>query len=460
MSLRHWLAGTVAVLVLAFPSATLAQSVTIEQLLALIAELQEQLAELLAAENEPFTWEVTDDGPLTVEFTYTVNQAGSCNGGAYKLYFGDEEDGEGPQAINFPADHCTAYVQHSVHEYEEGGSYTAKLYSDAGVMLGIATVVVETDDDEESDSEVTDVDIELSGDDHGDAPFDAVVTARIEAEKEGACPVDFPSYSLDWGDGTTVTHAGSQAVSTSGTSNCRQTLTLAFNHTFRDPGTYRMTFKAGGLSDSDTVEVIGDEADEDASCTVSASKTHVQSGESVTLTWNSENATSVTSWTGETVEKGSSMTVTPSKTTTYWFNVSGASGDKDSCSVTVYVDAETPRPTTVPSLTFRGAPASVPAGTAGTLTWSAADASSCTITSSEGQQWSVETSDSMSVYPYRETTYTLTCANSASKLSASKSVTLKVNDRPVKRGLEASALLSIESQLEAILKSFREVFGE
>ncbi|MBP9816821.1 MAG: hypothetical protein KBD05_02230 [Candidatus Pacebacteria bacterium] len=144
-SLRNWLAGAAAVLVLAVPSYASAQSSTIAELQALIAQLLAQLAALqeeVSVESYALVGVVSEDDPLLVTFKYTMNQSESCDGGRYRLHFGD--DGLGNE-LRFDQGTCNAYTQYTEHEYDEDGTYTATLYETTNFgerILQTTTVVV------------------------------------------------------------------------------------------------------------------------------------------------------------------------------------------------------------------------------------------------------------------------------------------------------------------------------
>lgn len=145
-SLRNWLAGAVAVLVLAVPSYASAQTSTIAELEALIAQLMAQLAALQGGapevEGYALVGMVSEDDPLFVTFKYVMNQSESCDGGRYRLHYGD--DGLGDE-LRFSQGTCNAYTQYTEHEYDEAGTYTATLYETTNSgerVLQTTTVVV------------------------------------------------------------------------------------------------------------------------------------------------------------------------------------------------------------------------------------------------------------------------------------------------------------------------------
>ena len=148
------------------------------------------------------------------------------------------------------------------------------------------------------------------------------------------------------------------------------------------------------------------------SVTFSASPTSIYSGNSATLTWSSTNATSCagTGFSTGGATSGSAS-VSPSATTNYTVNCTGPGGTTPkSASVTVSAP-----PT--PSATLSASPASVGSGGAATLTWSSANAASCSGTnfSTNGA-----TAGSVTVNPLATTQYTVTCGTATN----SKTVTV------------------------------------
>lgn len=119
--------------------------------------------------------------------------------------------------------------------------------------------------------------------------------------------------------------------------------------------------------------------------TLSASTTSIKSGQSVTLSWQASNATSVTITAAagsstRNVVNGSqlsgSVKDSPTQTTTYTATATGAGGSSSPQTATVQVAANTP-----PQITqFSANPTSVNAGQTTTLTWATSNATSITIT--------------------------------------------------------------------------------
>jgi PKD repeat protein len=146
-----------------------------------------------------------------------------------------------------------------------------------------------------------------------------------------------------------------------------------------------------------------------------AERATIQLGESVTLNWSVSGATTLNvSGVGDVT--GSSVTVTPTATTTYKLTATNARGSR---TATVRVTVVVP-PATIAA--FTATPASVPLGSASTLTWDVAGATSVTINNGVG----TVTGNSVSVSPTATTTYTLVAKNAGGSAKATARVTVVV----------------------------------
>lgn len=159
---------------------------------------------------------------------------------------------------------------------------------------------------------------------------------------------------------------------------------------------------------------------------VSASPTSITSGQSSTLTWSSNNATSCSAsggWSGALGAAGS-QTVSPTTNTTYTVTCSGAGGSANqSTNVTVNA-ATTPTPTNpVPTVSVSASPASITSGQSSTLTWSSTNATSCTA-SGGTFTGTKAVSGTQSVSPTANTTYALSCTGAGGTGSQSTAVTV------------------------------------
>jgi hypothetical protein len=174
-----------------------------------------------------------------------------------------------------------------------------------------------------------------------------------------------------------------------------------------------------------------------------ASKSTIEVGETVVLTWTTTNATSVTISPGVgTVAASGSTTVTPSASTTYTITASGQSGSSVSSTATVTVN-----PRISPAINI--SQSTIQSGQSASLSWNAPGAIRVYI-SGIG---SVNTSGTMQVSPDETTTYTLT-ATYIDGTSQSTSVTVDVKQPPyLLWGL--IALLAIAVIVIAVLLALR-----
>jgi hypothetical protein len=153
--------------------------------------------------------------------------------------------------------------------------------------------------------------------------------------------------------------------------------------------------------------------------TLTASPAQVTAGSSTTLAWSSADADSCTAsggWSGARATSGSQVISNLSSTTTFTLDCTGGGGST-SRSVTVEVVPAAPLPT----VTLTASPAQVTAGSSTTLTWSSADADSCTASGG----WSGEraTSGSETVAGLSATTsFTLSCTGAGGTASSTATV--------------------------------------
>ena len=151
----------------------------------------------------------------------------------------------------------------------------------------------------------------------------------------------------------------------------------------------------------------------------SASKSSIEAGETVVLTWTTTNATSVTISPGVgTVAVSGSTTVTPAATTTYSLVANGKSGSSVSSTATVTV-----KPRVSPAINI--SQPTIQNGQSTSLYWNAPGAIRVLIT----DVGSVDTSGTTQISPDKTTTYTLT-ATYIDGTSQSTSVTVNVEQPP------------------------------
>jgi hypothetical protein len=145
-------------------------------------------------------------------------------------------------------------------------------------------------------------------------------------------------------------------------------------------------------------------------------------GNSTTLSWTSNNATSCTasgSWSGSRDSTGSvTLTPTAAGVTTYTLSCSNSAGASQSTSVSLTAGAAPTAPTVTLAAT------SITLGTSTTITWASTGTTSCTA--SGGWTGTLATSGTKTLTPTAAgaKTYSLTCASAAGVPSTASSVTL------------------------------------
>lgn len=148
----------------------------------------------------------------------------------------------------------------------------------------------------------------------------------------------------------------------------------------------------------------------------------ILAGEAVVLHWSAVGADSLTllptvgTIPADTTSTGS---LYPETTTTYTLQASNGAGET---SATVTVIVTNPEPGEKPAITsFTAEPSTITAEETATLTWSARNATSLSISPDVGEV----TGSSVQVAPAATTTYTLTATNDAGETSASVTVTVE-----------------------------------
>ena len=160
--------------------------------------------------------------------------------------------------------------------------------------------------------------------------------------------------------------------------------------------------------------------------TFTANITSIKSNESTTLSWDTDNCTSVNiSGVGSNLAASGTKTVYPTDSTTYTLTGNSSYGTKPTRSLDITV---TNNPTYNCSVTsFTAGPVSIILGGFSTLTWATSNCTSVTI-SNLGYNVPVNsTSPGQSVWPAQTTTYNLT-AYGNSGAAQTRSVTVTVTD--------------------------------
>jgi hypothetical protein len=155
-----------------------------------------------------------------------------------------------------------------------------------------------------------------------------------------------------------------------------------------------------------------------------ASPANIMVGESSTLNYQTQNATSVSIDQGVgAVGLSGSVAVTPTTSTTYTVTAKGAGNATSSCSIAVKVTAGAlPR-----IVQFSASPMSILSGQSSTLLWVVDNATSQTITS----LGTVVAAGSQPVTPTATTTYTLTATNANGSVTATATVTVTQIPNPI-----------------------------
>ena len=156
---------------------------------------------------------------------------------------------------------------------------------------------------------------------------------------------------------------------------------------------------------------------------VTASSMTIQSGQSVTLTWGTTNATSAT-MNGGTVALNGSQAYSPTATTTYTLVATNSAGSVTR-TATVTVTAPPP-PVPMPTALLNAMPATIQSGMSTTLQWASSNATTITLDGSP-----VNASGSRVVSPTATTTYTLVASNASGSVQSAATVTVTAPPPPV-----------------------------
>ncbi len=177
--------------------------------------------------------------------------------------------------------------------------------------------------------------------------------------------------------------------------------------------TYSVTCTNGSTSATAnaTITVTGSAP----TASLTANPASITAGKSSTLSWSSTNATACTGNGFSTANALSgSLAVTPAATKT--FSVTCTKGSASAtASATVTVTA------TAPTASLTASPASITAGQSSTLSWSSANATSCTGT---GFSTGGAVSGSVTVTPATTITYLVVCSNGSNSASATATVSI------------------------------------
>ncbi|HTB10449.1 MAG TPA: OmpA family protein [Bryobacteraceae bacterium] len=223
------------------------------------------------------------------------------------------------------------------------------------------------------------------------------------------------SATLAWSttNATTVTISSIGSVALNGTDPVSPTVTTTY--------TLTATNANGSVNATATVTVS---APQTALTACYASPANIMVGESATLYYTSQNATSVNIAPGVGAEGLSgTVVVSPTTSTTYTVTANGANGQTTSCSIAVAVTAGAlPR-----IVQFSASPLTILSGQSSTLLWVVDNSTSQTIST----LGTVVAAGSQSVTPSATTTYTLTATNANGSVTATATVTVNQIPNPV-----------------------------
>ena len=153
----------------------------------------------------------------------------------------------------------------------------------------------------------------------------------------------------------------------------------------------------------------------------SGSPTSINSGQSVTLTWTTTNATAFTvapAISQSALPTSGSQAISPTATTTYTATATGAGGSV-TAQVTITVTA-----TANPTIQFSASPTSITAGGSSTLTWTTTNATAVNIDNGVGA--SLPANGTATVTPSATITYTATATGAAGTTPATATATVTV----------------------------------
>ncbi len=223
-------------------------------------------------------------------------------------------------------------------------------------------------------------------------------------------------------DGDTLTYSWEQvsgpSVSISGMTSARATFTALEGQIY----IFRLTVKdPGGLQSTARVTISTRSALQVRILRFTAQPNAISVGQSSVLSWQVENADTVT-LDGVTVDpRAGTSSVAPTVTTTYRLNARNRTSEVNE-TVTVTVA----RPD-VRILRFEASPTNITAGEVSNLSWSTENAEQVTISPEVG---TVAANGSRTVSPTQTTTYTLTATRAGQSVSASVVVRLEAGQVP------------------------------
>lgn len=152
------------------------------------------------------------------------------------------------------------------------------------------------------------------------------------------------------------------------------------------------------------------------SASLTSSVTTLQPGQTATLTWQTQNASTVT-LNGNPVSASGSMQVNPTATTTYTLVATGASGTTPAQAASTITVSGPP----VPVANLSTSAPAILAGQSATLTWTTQNATSVTLNGT-----TVAASGTQTVKPSQDTTYTLVATGQSGTTPAQATATVSI----------------------------------
>ncbi|MGA2537484.1 MAG: alkaline phosphatase family protein [Terracidiphilus sp.] len=252
----------------------------------------------------------------------------------------------------------------------------------------------------------------------------------------------------------TVTAANASSVTISGSDGTSYTLTATGGTQNVTPGTTTTytataTGTGGSVTAMAVVTVTGKPA---PTVTIAASPATIAAGSASTLTVVATNSTTVTiSGTDGSLYSlaaaGGTQAVNPSATTTYTATAVGGGGNiTATAAVTV-----TPNPA-APTVTLSASPAGVSPGTPSTLTVAATNATTVTITGSDGSSYTLAaTGGTQSVTPSATTVYMATATGTGGTVTAFATVTVASGAPNVTISANPSSITPAQSSILTVV---------
>ncbi len=270
----------------------------------------------------------------------------------------------------------------------------------------------------------------------GDTFKEITITVTDPAPAAPLVSFSLTPSTIETGDSTTLSWNSTNTTSCTASGNWSGTKATTGTEiiTPSTAGTYTYTLACTGTDGTDTKSVtltVSDPdpgtPDPDPTVSLIATPSTITNGDTTTLTWSTNNVVTSCSapWTSHTTKSGTQV-VSPTATTNYTITCTdGVKTATANATVTVNevpVDPE-------PAIIFTATPGTITNGSVATLSWSTADATSCTA--SGGWSGAKSLHGSQSVSPSTNEMYSLTCTGPGGTTIQSVSVTVNPANTPV-----------------------------